>query len=149
MFTSFGTDGMWWVSMRSFAKKQPAAPWGGFSFEQLCSAWMETTSRLRSEGRRLGRARYQEVRYEGLLAREQGTLFGVFEFLGEEIGDPVKRLDERLPDRLAGELFTRHGTSVSPLKSVGKGKTELSVSEQRTATAIMAGLLKDLGYEES
>ena len=137
------------VSMRSFAKKQPAAPWGGFSFEQLCSAWAETTSRLRSQGRRLGRARYQEIRYEGLVAREQETLFEVFEFLGEEIGDPVRRLYEFLPDRLAEELFSRHGTSASPLRSVGKWKTELSVSEQQAATRIMGGLLQDLGYEEN
>ena len=136
------------VSMRSFAKKRPAAPWGGFSFEQLCRTWVETTSRLRSQGRRLGRVRYQEVRYERLLAREQETLFEVFEFLGEEIGDPLRRLYQRLPDRLAGELFARHGTSASPLKSVGKWKIELSASEQRTATAIMAELLQDLGYEE-
>ena len=136
------------VSMRSFAKKRPAAPWGRFSFEQLCSAWVETTSRLRSHGLRLGRARYHEVRYEGLLSTEQETLFGVFEFLGEEIGDPVKRLYKRLRSRLAGELFTRHGTSVSPLQSVGKWKTELSVLEQQTAMRIMGGLLEDLGYED-
>ena len=134
--------------MRSFARKRPAAPWGKFSFEQLCSAWVETTSRLRSQGGRLGSARYREVRYEGLVAKEQETLFEVFEFLGEEIGDPVRRLYERLPDSLAGELFTRHGTSASPLKSVGKWKTELSVSEQQTATVIMAGLMQELVYQE-
>ena len=148
MFTSFGTDGMWWCPCVPSRRKRPAAPWGRFSFEQLCSAWVETTSRLRSQGLRLGQARYHEVGYEGLLAREQETLFGVFEFLGEEIGDPVKRLYKRLRSRLAGELFTRHGTSVSPLQSVGKWKTELSVSEQQTAMGIMGGLLEDLGYEE-
>ena len=137
------------ASMRSFAKKQPAAPWGGFSFEQLCNTWVETTSRLRSQGCRVERARYQEVRYESLVAKEQETLFGVFELLGEEIGDSIRRLYQLLPDRLADELFTRHGTSASPLKSVGKWKTELSASEQQTATRIMAGLLQDLGYEES
>ena len=112
-------------------------------------SWHHQLQLLRSQGRRVERARYQEVRYESLVAKEQETLFGVFEFLGEEIGDSIRRLYQLLPDRLADELFTRHGTSASPLKSVGKWKTELSASEQQTATRIMTGLLRELGYEES
>ena len=88
------------VSMRSFAKKRPAAPWGRFSFEQLCSAWVETTSRLRSHGLRLGQARYHEVRYEGLLATEQETLFGVFEFLGDVSVNHGRVARRRQPMRL-------------------------------------------------
>ncbi len=131
------------VSMRSFAAKRPAAPWREFSFEQLCRSWMETTSRLRTQGGRISELRYREVRYEDLIANEQNALLSVFDFLGEDVEGLIRR-NQRMRSRRTRELFEVHGTSASPVRSVGKWEKELTDEERAIAEKIMGELLEEL-----
>jgi hypothetical protein len=80
------------------------------------------------------------VRYEDLVFDQEKTFAEVFQFLGIEATTAVE-------EDSAGDTFTRHGTSASPERSVGRWRTDLSVQELALCLDKFGGFIQEFGYD--
>ncbi len=98
----------------------------------------ETISRIVSEKRQ----RTLVVSYEALVFEQLATLKTIARFL--DIDDKVWSDEPMLDSR----LFKEHATSVSPQKSIGRWKQNLSDSQKQTCTEAFSKFLFEFGYHE-
>ena len=119
--------------------------------DTLCSYkafWSHTTTDamrlLRESGDALIRIRKEQrsdvlfVRYEDMVEQEPETLQRIAEFIGIR--------DFTLLDA-EQELFQEHGTSKSPIASIGRWKRELSIEDVRNCVREFGAILETFGYE--
>jgi hypothetical protein len=121
--------------------------------DTLCSYkafWSHSTEEairlLRESGNTLMRIRNEQradvlfVRYEDMIEQETEILQRVAAFVGiREFAPPDAEAEQ--------ELFADHGTSKSPIASIGRWKRELSVEDVRTCTREFAPYLEAFDYE--
>ncbi len=108
----------------------------GTSFDQTLqdtAAAAEKIADIKSEGRR----DVLVMRYEDFVLEHEKTVANLFQFLGLAA--------QSLNRQGMSELFTKHGTSVSPGASIGRWKTDLTLDQQRKCE-VLAPVLDRLGY---
>ncbi|MCC6409899.1 MAG: sulfotransferase [Planctomycetes bacterium] len=109
--------------------RRPLVPPGP---NRLAEAWAKAVRHARDYGKRLGPARYFELRYEALSAAPAETMSDVFRFLGEEFG----------PELAASVAEVERGKTWRETLSLG----ELAeIDRSRSAR----DLLEELGYPPS
>jgi len=116
----------------------PRSP-AGFACE-----WRTEVRRARELGRRLGRSRYAEVRYEDLVADTTGVIKSICEFAGL-VFEP-----EMLEYADAVDVSTKphHQRLLQPpTRGVRDWRSQMGRSDALAFEAIAGDLLADLGYE--
>jgi len=77
------------------------------------------------------------VRYEDLVGDQARTLERIADFIG---------LTERFAQRETTDLFRRHGTSTTPLNSIGRWRTELGPAEREDCERRFGVFMEIAGY---
>lgn len=134
---------------RAVAASLAAQSWGPSTVRSAAHHWATRVARGRRDGQALGAARYQEVRYEALVADPETVLREICAFISLDY-------DERMLDR--GEAAERamrqvvstesHGALTAGVAEGGslQGWDALSDPQQRVVLDTAGHLLDELGY---
>lgn len=121
------------------------------SISRIALEWSANVETIRRNGRRLGAARFHEIRYEALVEQPEPILEQLCSFLGEQYSRQMiefheKNRRERLePTRHMGwKQRTEEPVSTS---SRGRWRAELTRSDVRTFETIAGPRLCELGYD--
>jgi hypothetical protein len=106
--------------------------------------WKRAIRRGRRAGRRLGPARYRELRYEELVEDPDPHLQDVCTFLDLAFDPAMLRYHER--DRVALERPHYRNVARPPTRGLRDWRREMPPGAVATFEAIAGGLLEDLGY---
>jgi hypothetical protein len=130
----------------SALKKWPDRRWYMDTF-YLIKNWDRNVTAGRVAGRRLGKDRYEEVRYEALVNRPREVLERVTGFLGETF-DP-KMLDHTSLARRIGPGPHGHTEVQQPIStdSIGRWRTEMTDFDRKLTERIAGSTLEACGYE--
>ena len=113
--------------------------------------WKRKVSKARREGKALGAARYEEVRYEDLVDDPGPVVQGICRFLGLRFEPTMLEFHRRVADQFAG--FGRQVHHQSLDRPVTKGlrdwRTQLPADSLARYEAVAGDLLAELGYETS
>jgi hypothetical protein len=120
------------------------------------SVWRESVARARDFGSRLPEGRYQELRYEALVADPETEMRALLAFLGEEWDAQVLRYDEVAHDtteRYAAYTAERRAAAGGRGAAIyragaGKGRRKLDPALRAVLMRSSGKLLADLGYGE-
>jgi hypothetical protein len=77
------------------------------------------------------------VRYEDLIVKPEDTRQAIFRFIGLDNGETAP------PEP---DLFSRHGTSPSPLASIGRWRNELNALQIAACEVAFGSFMDDFGY---
>ncbi|GAA3732696.1 hypothetical protein HDA32_002869 [Spinactinospora alkalitolerans] len=125
-------------------------PWYRLDSYHAISTWAEAVDYGRTAARRLPPDSYHRLRYEDLIEDPQGELSDLCAFLGEEFHPAMCE-----PRRVAGDVIperkTWHGNTRRDINRAGSGawKERLEPWEIRLAETVLAGRLRENGYEPS
>ena len=112
---------------------------GGFAAQ-----WRREVGRARALGRRLGPARYREVRYEELVADPEATIRELCEFLGLAFEPEMLEYQRRF----AAERPVDHARLArAPAAGARDWRAQLSARGQRLFEAVAGDMLAELGLE--
>ena len=126
------------------------APFGPDTWEAAVASWSASVGAGRAAGRRLGRDRYLEVRYENLVCAPESVLPEVCAFLRLEYEQDMtdygpsaaqvraSRRESLIHPRLDGTIRT----------GLRDWRTELSAAELAAFDKIAGALNRDCGYED-
>jgi hypothetical protein len=126
----------------------------GFGAETLDRAaleWAHRVRRGRRAGRRLGRERYLEVRYETLVDAPTNVLLGICEFLDLPFSPDMLRYFDRADDALRGlnerrRRFHRHLYS-PPSARLRDWRQQMHREQVVVFEALAGDVLEEFGYE--
>jgi hypothetical protein len=108
--------------------------------------WRTEVQRARELGRRVGRSRYHEVRYEDLVSDTEGVVRSICEFAGLPF-EPEMLEFAGAVDVSAKPHHQR--LLQPPTRGLREWRTQMSADDARAFEAIAGDLLADLGYELS
>jgi hypothetical protein len=125
--------------------------WGPRTIPEAAMYWSSRVERGRDSGRRLGPDRYQEVRYESLIADAEGTVKDLCRFLGLEFHPAMLDYHQRGETLAASTKDPQAFTALSkpPTRGLRDWRTQMKKSDIALFEAIAGDLLVDLGYERS
>jgi hypothetical protein len=109
--------------------------------------WLRRTLKARQDGKILGQAQYIEIFYEDLVFQPEENLRIICDFLGEDF--ELQMLSQYdLAQKIIPETshFFRNVRSPVNSKSVGRWKTELSLSNVKIIQLVCGDIMNELGY---
>jgi len=135
------------ASVQSFNAKRGTK---GFKVDEYDTpeAYLHFLNHMAATQARVHRLRPQQtylLRYEDLILQPEATLAAVFQYLDLDsapgiIAGILERASQDTPE------MQRHRTTSSPSSSIGRWRQDLTPEMQATATAVLGGILTELGY---
>lgn len=128
------------ASTYAFSRKQ-SMTWDEATFRtraEHMACFLRETERLLAGRRRL------VVRYEELVRALAMHAERMLAFLGMHADDGV----ERFLASQAKDLFRRHGTSESPIASIGRWRRDFTPAQRQVAAEVLGAELERLGYPD-
>ncbi len=122
------------------------ASFGPTSVAEAAVYWKRFVAAGRRSGEALGPARYQEVRYEELVADPEHALRGICAFIELPYDDAMLRYHERA-DELVGTIH--HNLARPPTRGIRDWRKDMRREDVTMFEALAGDLLDDLGYERS
>jgi hypothetical protein len=121
-----------------------------YDSERAMVTWLNAVVSCRQSARRLGSARYHELRYEDLVAEPEQELRRLCEFLGEDY-DPAMTAPEEVVDAVVPSGFEQHRQIKAGVNtaSVQKWREELAPEEVATFESAAGRQLRAFGYDLS
>jgi hypothetical protein len=114
--------------------------WGNSPL-RTAQEWTDQVTAGRAAGARLGPARYHELRYEDLLADVQGTLRGIFDFLG--VAEPAESgRFLRVPENVGAARGERQVV----VANREKWRRDMSPALRRRVEAVCGATMAAVGY---
>jgi hypothetical protein len=133
---------------RDVASSYQRVEWGPDTIEAAALRWRRSVGRGRRAGLRLGPGRYQEVRYERLVAAPEVVLRELCAFLHLRWDEAVLRHHERAAGVIASTQFPEAHRRVllPPTPGLRDWRRDMAAADVARFEAIAGGLLEELGY---
>jgi hypothetical protein len=133
---------------RDVALSYATTAWGPRTVEQAAVRWRRSVQRGRHDGRRLGPARYREVRYEALVADPESELRGLCEFLRLEWDDAMLRYHEHAADVITATRFpdAHQRLLLPPTPGLRDWRRDMAAEDVARFEAVAGAVLDELGY---
>jgi hypothetical protein len=134
---------------RDVALSYRDADFGTTSIGESAVFWRRFVARGRRDGRRLGHARYREVRYEDLVHDPEDVLRSLCSFVDLPFDSTMLQYFERADDVMAGvDHRSQHrGVYLPPTQGLRDWRRDMAPDELELFESIGGGLLTQLGYE--
>lgn len=134
---------------RDVALSLKEVSWGPKTFEKSVLGWQTAVNTARDAGRRLGEARYLEIRYEELVGRPEQTLRLVCQFLHLDFDPGMLRYYERASAVLRDEPSKEYHQNLfrAPTPELRNWRTAMSRSDQDEFERLAGHSLAAFGYE--
>lgn len=131
---------------RDVALSQIAAPFGPKTMALAAERWVHHINLIRAIGRRLGPARYVEIRYEDLLAAPEATITRVLDLAGEPFDPVMLQFHENA--RPVGTDPLNDVNILKPLQvgNTGKWAADVSPADVAVFESIAGPTLDACGY---
>jgi Sulfotransferase family len=124
------------------------AAWGPATVEEAAVEWRRRVAAGRRAGRRLGPGRYQEVRYEDLVADPEAVVRRLCRFVDLPWDDRMLRYHERAGEVIAATRFpeAHQRVRLAPTAGLRDWRRDIDRAEVARFEAIAGPLLEDLEY---
>lgn len=136
---------------RDVAASMVTMHFGLSDFDEIARNWRRRVLRARAAGEALGPDRFQELRYEDLVADPAHELARICAFAGLPYTDAMLDYHRRADELLDGVRHTQHlqGIRRPPTKNVRDWRTELDPHRQQVFDEIAGTALDAYGYPRS
>lgn len=123
------------------------ARFGPTTVEEAALHWRQRVARGRAGGRRIGPARYRELRYEDLVAEPEASLREVCRFLDLPFRGEMLQYQNRMDDFSRGAALPQHHANLSrPPTSTRSWRREMSSSQVSRFELLAGKELESAGY---
>lgn len=134
---------------RDVASSYMEAGWGPSSVDEAAFDWRRRVSRGRAAGRRLGPARYLELRYEHLVADPEAAARTICRFFELPFDDHMLRYYEHADRVISTTKFqaAHQHLRLPPTVGLRDWRQDMTPASRRSFERIAGPVLAELGYE--
>jgi hypothetical protein len=124
-------------------------PFGPNSLGGCSIHWRDHVQHARAAGKALGKARYQELKYEDLIDEPEACLSRLCDFIGLRFDEEMLHYFERADSVIAttGQQGHHRSLFLPPTKSIRSWQDSMSGPQVGVFESSAGDLLKSLGYE--